>query len=490
MFRSGRLEKVYKNGFAIAILLFVLFFHSRNSPQQQGLLSFPQSSSDQGPKRLRRPLDSPDLHIHEMMNLLFDPAQEDRLDFVRLGYQLRFYKKLHNIVLKAQQEKAPSKWTELEKESSRWLGVIDEHLFHWIGPTFHSTLQLESVFKGRGIVVCVYNDYVPLAMGNLQIVRTVLGSELPIEVFYMGDNDLSESNRKILETIPNLTTRNILEIFDDEDINMSGWAIKAFALMASSFQEAILMDADVIFLQKPESLFKSLIYQEKGALFFQDRTMYTVNFQSLKKAVQWIADVLPKPFKVSLHSRFAAMESSHQQESGVVVIDKKKRFTGLLATCLLNVDEVRNVAYSHMYGDKETFWIGFEIVREPYGWNPFIPGAIGKHTVTKDGMYEICSVQMIHVDEFERPVWINGGMAKNKLLGDFSIQPFEEYLLESRHNSLKSSDWSMHGTEFCMKSPEKPNKMTSWGLDVIKKASPIVQKFFQDETIKDFEVDY
>jgi hypothetical protein len=46
--------------------------------------------------------------------------------------------------------------------------------------------------------------------------------------------------------------------------------------------------------------------------------------------------------------------SSHEQESGVVVMDKKKSLLGLLSTCKLNgITERDEVVYKHVHGDKE-----------------------------------------------------------------------------------------------------------------------------------------
>ena len=73
-----------------------------------------------------------------------------------------------------------------------------------------------------------------------------------------------------------------------------------------------------------------------------------------------------------------------------------------------------------MYGDKETFWIGFEIVGDRYAFNPTNPGSISEKVVPGN-IPKVCSIQLLHVDENNRPSWINGGLYRNKNLDDYNL---------------------------------------------------------------------
>jgi hypothetical protein len=122
-----------------------------------------------------------------------------------------------------------------------------------------------------------------MALSLIQMIRTVHNCNLPIEVillfttehkiFYMGEQDLSKKSRDLLNQIDGVSTRDIQLIFDPDLIDIWGFAIKPFALLASSFQKAMLIDADVVFLQSPSRLFDSKLFSQTGALFFQDRTL-------------------------------------------------------------------------------------------------------------------------------------------------------------------------------------------------------------------------
>jgi hypothetical protein len=129
-----------------------------------------------------------------------------------------------------------------------------------------------------------------------------------------------------------------------------GWAMKPFAMLASKFTELIMMDADVFFLQEPSILFENEGYKTTGSLFFYDRTL----FANWEKGPDWLRSFLPTMSPLVPKTRWFKGTSSHEQESGVVVMDKKKSLLGLLSTCKLNgITERDEVVYKHVHGDKE-----------------------------------------------------------------------------------------------------------------------------------------
>lgn len=73
---------------------------------------------------------------------------------------------------------------------------------------------------------------------------------------------------------PDITAFDVTSIFNDLNLKLAngGWAIKSFAILGSTFEQAILLDADSIFLQKPEAFFDNHPgYRETGTLLFHDR---------------------------------------------------------------------------------------------------------------------------------------------------------------------------------------------------------------------------
>ena len=350
-------------------------------------------------------------------------------NFTVLGNLLRDFKNNH------QQEW--ENYPKLKRKSmfNEWIKPAfapEKQLFKWIKPTFTSTVELRASFKGDGIVICVGNKHIDYAVATIKIIRNTFKSLLPFEVFYLGHLDLSTENRARLEQIPFVKTVDIYSIFNNDIIKLSGWSMKPFALLASSFQNAMLVDADVIFLQSPQLLFDSKLFIDSGALFFRDRSL----FIAPQKEIDMFYQFMPNPpSQYSASFRVFQNKTEHEQESGVVLIDKTKRFVGLMATCAMNTGKMRELVYENVLGDKETFWLGFETVLENYTFNPSLPGAIGVSTLINDKK-KICARQLLHAVD-NKPFWINGGIAVSKYDRNSDLAELNEWAIEP-------GTWSMH----------------------------------------------
>lgn len=225
-----------------------------------------------------------------------------------------------------------------------------------------------------GIVLCVgVKDFV-LAVHNIQVLRNVLGSTLPIEIFYAGDGDLPEEKRKEFEALgPNIQTRNILNDFDDgiagigEILTGNGFVMKPFALLASRFERVILLDADIIFLQRPDASFDEDIHLKKtGTLFYHDRAVTESANTGWTDTLAWIKERVLRgrqPSTMLEKSIFWTAKLEHQQESGVVFMDKAKPgvFVSLLFATWMNTKAARAYLYKHVYGESCPFYISTNV---------------------------------------------------------------------------------------------------------------------------------
>jgi hypothetical protein len=359
----------------------------------------------------------------ELIDLKLDIKNEIK-DFEQLGDYLRVFKTIHEDVwLNA----IPSRIMYKQIETIELLDDLDSKIFPWLKPLATSTIQLRKSFKGSGIVICVGNHHTKMAVATIKMIRQVYNSLLPVEVFYTGENDLSPSNRAKFEAIPFTKTIDIVKLLDNSILNLKGWAIKPFAILASSFEKTMLIDADVVFLQSPQTLFDSQLFMDKGALFYHDRSLY----KSSEETRKWFYELMPKPPSAySQTLRIFQGKTGHEQESGVVLINKRETLVGLLATCTLNVGPIRDQSYKKVYGDKETFWLGYEIVQASYIFSPFFPGAAGVSEISESGLNLICAIQLMHVDEDLMPVWVNGGIAVSKVEKNSTLAPLEEYIIE------------------------------------------------------------
>jgi hypothetical protein len=205
-------------------------------------------------------------------------------------------------------------------------------LFPWTAPYFADHLQLRQQLHSapRGLVFSAGNDQVRYLLTSIPAIRR-LGCQLPIEVMYLGDDDLRPSSRTALEELPGVITRDLRKMVNDKGWALRGWAGKPFAVLFSSFREVIFIDADSLFLQNPEILFDDFAYRETGALFFKDRLM----FPESKR--EWMQKVLPEPVSSKAQqTRLWDGQSGHMQESGVLVLDTYRHFLSLLLVTRMN----------------------------------------------------------------------------------------------------------------------------------------------------------
>jgi hypothetical protein len=153
------------------------------------------------------------------------------------------------------------------------------------------------------------------AVHQIATLRAVLNSTLPIEVFYGGDDDLPEKYRHFIDAIhlryPNpgtIKTVDITKKFPDPDgkLGLPGaWAMRPYAILASSFKTAILADADTIFVQDPRVVLDEVSFKEYGSVFWHDRKLAPAPDETYKWADELLEAANEGWFK---HETFYEME--------------------------------------------------------------------------------------------------------------------------------------------------------------------------------------
>lgn len=350
-------------------------------------------------------------------------------------------------------------------------------LFPFYYPFYPDLLELKTSFArgGRGIVLTAGDMQAPFLLTTIASFRK-LGCQLPIEVMYLGDSDLSEDFRADLEGIPGVITRDIAPMVSDEGWKLAGWAAKPFAMLLSSFREVIFIDADSAFFRNPEELFDDPGYKKTGALFFKDRLILPEN----KK--RWLQQILPQPMSRNVRqSRLWTGESGHMQESGVVVVDKWRHFVAMLFVTLLNGPERDHAegrvgVYELMYGDKETFWLGWELVGDTgYSWHPGDAGSMGvvkpaKDNTTEAKNFTICAPQLVHFDVEGKPLWFNGWLLESKFADEKSkkFAKFHDYVIEPP-TLREPTPWQLgEGNIACLTTdPERKGDLAQKDLDML-----------------------
>ncbi|KAI7855018.1 mannosyltransferase putative-domain-containing protein [Circinella umbellata] len=344
---------------------------------------------------------------------------------------------------------------------------LERTLYPWLKPYYQNAFHLTNSTEGRGIVICIGNHQFQYAATTIRAIREVLKSTLPIEVFYIRENDLTPARRLYLETeFENLVTRQVVSRINDRYTRFGGWALKPYAVLTSSFSEVILMDADSYFFKKPDMLFDDAGYRKTGTLFFYDRTL----FSGWETGRNWLSSFLPTMSSLVETTRWWNFKSAHEQESGVVVINKKRSLLGLLATCKMNDKKERDqVTYKHVHGDKETFWVGYEMVQTPYSFIKTYGGVIGGLGDAGDPSM-VCGNQL-HFGVDRQPLWFNGGLLRDKNQWPDRYLKFTHY--------AEGNDWEF-GTS-CIKDTDRIREFTAEEQKIAAKFVELDQLRRKDE---------
>ncbi|KAG0232560.1 hypothetical protein BGX31_005111 [Mortierella sp. GBA43] len=320
----------------------------------------------------------------EMVRSPYQPGEDlkgkpERVDMAELSRAERIYKALWNHVypiylsFSGKEEDRENKLLALTKTRPEvdFFLKLEKRLYPWAFKGGRRTsFSLHRSYKGRGIVICAGNPQFEFVITSILAIRNRLKSALPIQIFHMGNDDLSVERQTYLkELTTGIEIVDVTHILDNDHMSLSGWAIKPFAMLASSFEEVMFVDADAYFLQ----------------------------------------------------------------ESGVVVINKRTRFTGMMSICKMNGRWERELhSYAQFHGDKETFWVGMEMVQEPYAFVRNHGGAIGELRPGNDK--SVCGAQL-HEDHQGRPLWWNGGLWRNKNEADTRNLDFGYWMSGGGHQT-------------------------------------------------------
>lgn len=348
------------------------------------------------------------------------PIQEPyRNRFAELGSRLQVLRKWIELAGRASGEEKERIQFAIEESIRSMMPFIAKN------QTSQSPFQdLQQNFnESRGIVIPTGSGTFRFACHLVTNLRRNLKTNLPIQIVYAGDEDLPEEKRKAIASLnlpfeDKIEFLDILDVFDDSTLNMTsgGWAIKAFAALGSRFKEVILLDADAVFLQDPEVVFQQQAYIDKGVLLFHDRKLWQYAFPERH---QWWHSQIIHPSAEMSKSLAWTQQYGEEQDSGAVVVDKGRLdvLLGLLHVAWQNTYAVREeVTYRLTYGDKESWWLGFELAGSTYAFERHYGGIVGWPPAVHDsGIDKVCSFVIAHVDESDKLLWYNGGLLKNKM---------------------------------------------------------------------------
>ncbi|KAF5556120.1 MNT3-alpha-1 3-mannosyltransferase responsible for adding the terminal mannose [Fusarium phyllophilum] len=274
----------------------------------------------------------------------------------------------------------------------------------------------------RGIVIPVGGGKQSVRFTGHLIVslRKVLGCRLPIQIVHAGDDDLPKKDRDMIANLDgafDLEFLDIFTVFDDTTIKLKdgGWAIKAFALLGSHFEEAILLDADAVLLWK----------------------------HAFKERHEWWKDQIKEPSAEMNKSLVWTEDYAEECDSGIVVLNKGRVSTlvGLLHVAWQNTYEVREeVTYRQGHGDKESWWLGLELGGSSYEFESHYGSMIGWGESKGRNVTKVCSFVIAHTDEKDKLLWYNGSLLKNKRVNPDGYEVPEYWMMDGKWHKGRTKD--------------------------------------------------
>ncbi|KAL8691891.1 MAG: hypothetical protein Q9218_002959, partial [Villophora microphyllina] len=256
-------------------------------------------------------------------------------------------------------------------------------LFPFIGnPTAPKNTQpftsLRQSYKpgSAGIILVASKENLKYICHVIKNIRVVLNSTLPIAIAHAGDTMLSSSRRRFLTKLaPNITTLDITTLLDDHTLELEkgGPAIRSFAALASPFEKVLLIGSLSVFLQPPERILSaSRAFAETGALMFHHHLYGKGEFKESHDFWHKHLRNHHPPSPALKSSRVYNEGYAEELDPGLIVLDKSRLSTlmGLLHVCWQNTKRVRrDYSYAFGDGDRDTWWLGFELSSSSYAWN-------------------------------------------------------------------------------------------------------------------------
>jgi hypothetical protein len=340
-----------------------------------------------------------------------------------IGHEFRLFKRLH------------ARKNRLTGSEPRIYTLLNRKLFSWLPSNITVDAIAEYQPIDRGIVMPVGVKNFAYAVHLIRCIR-MYGCRLPILISFLGDEDLPVKMQDFFLTLPGVDLRDLSSYVNKGILQLKGWDIKPYSMLLNPFKEMLFLDADIILVQNPEVLFEYPEYKETGAVFFKDR-MYGGGAHY----PGFISQIVPLPHSKQLRETpmFRGKSQNHM-ESGVIAFDKSRRLMGLLAVCKLNNPYEREFIHKHTHGDKETFWLGFEIAEEPYKFLEPRSGMIAGEIKVKDGKESLLG-KIAHFDGQGQMIWFHGGIIENKYQNNKTFANLTTYAWEGE------SSWDFYPEE-------------------------------------------
>lgn len=251
--------------------------------------------------------------------------------------------------------------------------------------TFNMAMdQYAHVFSGSGVVIGAGGVHSLMAVSVLHVLKNKLHSKLPVEIM-IPDVDIQRSDEQFCEFVASeFADVRCIFLRDHFDTKMlkkkykfSGFQYKALALLISSFENVLLLDADNYPVKNIDDIFDDETYKQKGLIVWPDfwrRFTNPIFYESaninidLKQKVHDFVFELEDPqtnndgdeqINRILHEYKGTLPDP-SSETGEMLFNKKRHFKTLVLSLFYNTYGPNIFyhllsQYSPGQGDKETF---------------------------------------------------------------------------------------------------------------------------------------
>jgi len=127
-------------------------------------------------------------------------------------------------------------------------------------------------FSGKGILIVGGGPkYFPSVYINVRVIREVLKCELPIQICYLGKEEMDFNMYSLLNNFGNIKITDGRLWEKDHYIRIhAGWESKVYSIMNCDFSELLMIDADCTPLIEPSFLFSEPNYLKYGSILWPD----------------------------------------------------------------------------------------------------------------------------------------------------------------------------------------------------------------------------
>ncbi|KAI9838253.1 MAG: hypothetical protein M1819_005520 [Sarea resinae] len=319
----------------------------------------------------------------------------------------------------------------------------------------------------RGLVTTAGGPYLPVLVISLRMIRRS-GSNLPMEVFLASWKEYEDHICDVV--LPSLNARcivlsDILNAFPTA-LQVTHYQYKIFAIIFSSFEELLFVDADSFTIHNPDRLFTSEPFSSRGLITWPDF---------------WASSASPYYYNIS-NQTVPPLTERASSETGEILISKNKHHDTLLLATYYNY-----YGPTHYYpllsqgapgeGDKETFLAAAAALGEPFYATSESVRSIGHPN--KEG--RLAGSAMVQYDPVEDYRLTSKGLwrAKNPKIAK-QPRPFFIHANYPKFNPATVFD-NEHDVKPTIGANGEDTRAWTDGKDTMEAIGPEVEKHFWEE---------